>query len=83
MSDLRFVLASQAKGKRVVDLDEAENVRPNVVKICCRFHAEATPSCVIDMRSGSWCCYGCGAHGHLFVADPIRLVESEQGVACG
>ena len=34
--------------------------------LCCPFHADADPSCVIYPNGGGWCCYGgCGAGDYI------------------
>jgi len=33
--------------------------------ICCPFHEEETPSCVVDEKSNTYYCFGCGAKGTI------------------
>jgi DNA primase len=35
-------------------------------KALCPFHAEKTPSLLVDDRDGHFHCFGCGAHGDVF-----------------
>lgn len=39
----------------------------------CPFHADGTPSFIVDPRDDHWHCFGCGAHGD--VLDFVRRVE--------
>lgn len=33
--------------------------------ICCPFHYEKTPSCMINEEHNKWYCFGCGEGGNL------------------
>ncbi len=44
--------------------------------VCCPFHAEQTPSCVISPASNLFHCFGCGAGGSV-----IDWVMKTQGVS--
>lgn len=44
-------------------------------KLCCPFHQERSPSCVLYPESQHYHCYGCGAHG-----DVITLVREKESL---
>lgn len=46
------------------------------VALCCPFHADKTPSCVISRKSNLFNCFGCGAGGSV-----IDWVMKTQGVS--
>jgi DNA primase len=46
------------------------------VAVCCPFHADKTPSCVITPKSNLFNCFGCGAGGSV-----IDWVMKTQGVS--
>lgn len=39
---------------------------PNVLKGCCPFHQEKTPSFYVYEDQATYHCFGCGAHGDIF-----------------
>jgi 5S rRNA maturation endonuclease (ribonuclease M5) len=44
------------------------------VKVCCPFHQDKTPSCVLYVNDNGWKCFGCDAHG-----DVIDFVQRMEG----
>lgn len=46
------------------------------VAVCCPFHADKTPSCIISPKSNLFNCFGCGAGGSV-----IDWVMKTQGVS--
>jgi DNA primase len=35
------------------------------VTILCPFHEEETPSCSVDLKAGTYLCFGCGKKGKV------------------
>jgi len=49
--------------------------------LCCPFHNDKTPSCVIYPNGGGWCCYaGCGAGDYIDFIEKYHKVEFKEAV---
>jgi DNA primase len=64
--DVSLVAVAQSQGHRLVK-------RGKDVVLCCPFHVEKTPSCVITPSKNLFHCFGCGAAGS--VLDWVQKTE--------
>ena len=56
------------------------------VKVCCPFHSDCTPSLNINMVSGGFKCWACGAHGGDVLAFQMKRYNQtfkEAAIALG
>lgn len=46
---------------------------PSSIKIICPFHEDINPSMLVDIKDGSWFCFGCNEHGDAYKF--VNLIE--------
>lgn len=43
--------------------------------VCCPFHQEVTPSCIVNPDKGTFQCIGCGVEGYIGDDDSLFTEE--------
>lgn len=63
---MKLIIESNAATVKEGDLLPT-HVRPSLAKVLCPFHTEHTPSCIIDIDTHRFHCFGCGVSGRVDV----------------